>query len=205
VLCQFKRKKPIKKEEKSLKIFNFTDFIGKLTKGYLSIHIKLEQPTNQYNTLMTADVALKLFSQGNNCAQSILVAFAEEAGIDAGMAFSMASGLGGGIGETQNICGAINAGAIVLGLKFGKHNPNDSNSKDWIAAHVGNFIKQCRQELGDSQCSGLLKFNFNDSEKKKEAEETGHTLKVCTNVVETTARILIRFLNQNPAYENTGK
>lgn len=145
---------------------------------------------------MTPDAALKLFNQGNNCAQSILVAFAGEAEIDPEVAFRIASGLGGGIGQTQNICGAINAGAIVLGLKFGKHKPNDLNFKDWIAAHVGNFIKECRQELGDSQCSGLLKIDINDKEQKKKAEESGHTSKVCNNVIVTTARILIQYLNK---------
>ena len=147
---------------------------------------------------MKPDAALKLYNQGYNCAQSILVTFAEEAEISAEMAFSIASGLGGGIGRTQNVCGAINAGAIVIGLKFGKHEPNDVNSKNWVVNHVGDFIKECRQELGESQCSDLLKFDINDPKQNMEAEESGHTLKVCNNAIATTAKILEKYLKNDP-------
>lgn len=143
-----------------------------------------------------SEQALSLFKSGYNCAQSILVAFANEAGVDDEMAFSMASGLGGGVGRTQNICGAINAGAIVLGLKYGKHEPSDLRSKDWVAVQVGNFIKECRQELGDTQCSEILKFDINDRKQKEEAEELGRFSKVCNNIVATVARILTQHLNQ---------
>ena len=69
--------------------------------------------------------ALKLHEQGNNCAQAILGAFAHRVDMDVNTAIKIGSGLGGGIGRRQHICGAINAGAIILGLKHSNGIPGD--------------------------------------------------------------------------------
>jgi len=51
--------------------------------------------------------ALALFDNGYNCAQAILVAFADSGGIEEETAFRIAAGLGGGVGRTQNLCGPL--------------------------------------------------------------------------------------------------
>lgn len=50
-----------------------------------------------------------------NCAQSVLIPFAEEAGLDEEKAYSIASGFGSGM-KTGSVCGAITGGVMVLGL-----------------------------------------------------------------------------------------
>lgn len=50
-----------------------------------------------------------------NCAQSVLIPFAEETGIDEETAYSIASGFGSGM-KTGGVCGAITGGIMVLGL-----------------------------------------------------------------------------------------
>lgn len=138
--------------------------------------------------------ALELFVNGHSCSQSILVAFADKVGIDEKTAFRIAAGLGGGIGRTQNICGAINAGAIVLGLHHGNYPPDDQKSKSRIAGLVGKFISDCNKELGATQCLDLIKVDLNNSEQKKFANESGHLAKICNNAVLKVAEILEHYL-----------
>src|SRR5690554_5788326 len=106
-----------------------------------------------------SEYALSLFTNGYNCAQSVLIAMADEIGIDNRMAFRIASGLGGGVGRSQNICGAINAGAIVLSMKFRKHAAQSSQGKDAVAKLVGEFVGHCQKMLGTVQCEDLLQLD----------------------------------------------
>lgn len=138
-----------------------------------------------------SDNALSLFTSGYNCAQSILVSFAEDAGIDAPMAFRIASGLGGGIGQTHNICGAINAGAIILGMRFGRYANQNVTGKDTVAKLVGHFVAECHKELGATQCDELLLKDIVDVEERK---KKGLKPKICTDAIIKTSAILERFL-----------
>ncbi|HCX99167.1 MAG TPA: hypothetical protein DG754_03420 [Bacteroidales bacterium] len=151
-----------------------------------------------FNAMSKSEQALSLFKNGYNCAQAILVAFANEAGVDAEMAFSMASGLGGGVGRTQNICGAINAGAIVLGMRLGRYQPGDNDAKNDVAYLVGQFVSECRKELGSTNCHELLKIDINNLRLKKQAADSGHLAMVCNNAVSKSAEILERFLAEKP-------
>lgn len=56
----------------------------------------------------------RLFASGYNCAQSVLMATTD---IDDPALLEMADAFGGGIGDTQCLCGAITGGVMALGLK----------------------------------------------------------------------------------------
>ncbi len=138
--------------------------------------------------------ALELFDSGYSCAQSILVAFASEVGVDETTAFRIGAGLGGGVGRTQNICGAVNAGAIILGLRHGNYSPNDMESKNRLAEMVGKFVMECKNTLVATQCLDLIKVDLNNPEQKQFANESGLLSKICNNAVSKTAEILIKYL-----------
>lgn len=138
--------------------------------------------------------ALELFKGNHSCAQSILVAFAQEVELDTEVAFKIGATLGGGIGRSQNICGAINAGAIILGLKFGNYEPDDIESKNKLAELTGRFIDECKQKLGATQCLELTKVDLNNQDLKQFANDTGHLARVCNNAVEQTAIITTKYL-----------
>ncbi len=161
--------------------------------------VSLKGKIHKNNDAMSkSEQALSLFRKGYNCAQAILVTFSNEAGVDAGMAFSIASGLGGGVGQTQNICGAINAGAIVLSMRLGRYQPEDKERKNDVAYLVGQFVSECRKELGSANCHELLRIDINNLRLKKQAADSGHLASVCDNAVSKSAEILERFLTENP-------
>lgn len=141
--------------------------------------------------------ALELFTNGYSCSQSILIAFAKDVNIDKDTAFRIGAGLGGGVGRTQNICGAINAGAIILGLKFGNYPPDDSEAKNKLANKVAKFVNECKMELGATQCLELTKVDLNNETLKQHASSSGHLAKVCNNAVEVVAKILEEYIEPN--------
>lgn len=142
-------------------------------------------------------LAVELFKQNYSCAQSILIAFADEAGIDRNLAFKIGAGLGGGIGRKQYICGAINAGAIIIGLKHGNYLHDDINSKDLLSKMVGNFVDECQSKLGGTQCLELIKIDLGNEEMRDYASKSGFFDRVCNNAVEQTASILEKYLAKN--------
>ena len=91
-----------------------------------------------------------------NCAQSVLIPFAEAAGItqDAAMKVSSAFGSGMRMGST---CGAITGGLMVLGL-LGKDDPETT----------GKFLKVFRDHHdGVTDCATLLKVNHEKGGERK--------------------------------------
>jgi len=141
--------------------------------------------------------AVELFKQGYSCAQSILIAYSDEVGLDIKTAFGIAAGLGGGIGRRQHICGAINAGAMILGLKFGTYKASDSVKKNKLAELTGNFVDECETKLGGTQCLELIKIDLKNEELRQYATNCGFFDRVCNNAVEQTALILEKYLKKS--------
>ncbi len=60
--------------------------------------------------------AFDLFCDGHNCAQSVVGAFADLVEIPFEQLMSMSIAFGGGFGRTRNICGAVSAMGIIVGI-----------------------------------------------------------------------------------------
>ena len=92
-----------------------------------------------------------------NCAQAVLVPFAERFGLDEETAFHIGMGFGGGM-RTGSVCGAITGGLMVLGLA-GYDEPSD----------VQEFIRQMQEKHeGMTLCSDLLQYNAERGGVKRE-------------------------------------
>ena len=87
-----------------------------------------------------AETAIKLF-ETYNCAQSVFTAYAEDFGIDKNQALSLAVGFGGGMGRTQDVCGAVTGAIMVLGLSsdFGEGDGRDKINA--VYANVRRFLE----------------------------------------------------------------
>ena len=57
--------------------------------------------------------AVRLFASGVNCAQAVLMTYADIAGLTQEQAARVACGLGGGIGRLRDNCGAFSS-AVML-------------------------------------------------------------------------------------------
>jgi len=91
-----------------------------------------------------------------NCAQSVLVPFAEQAGMTTEQALAVAQGFGGGM-QTGGICGAISGGVMALGV-LGIATPRT----------VSAFVRRMRDNHGGmTQCVDLLRANREAGGEKK--------------------------------------
>ena len=66
------------------------------------------------------EMAVSKFSEGYNCAQSVLYSFCDDIHLDKNTALKMACGFGAGMGRKEEVCGAVTGGIIVIGAKYGR-------------------------------------------------------------------------------------
>ncbi len=91
-----------------------------------------------------------------NCAQSVLIPFAADAGIDEEAAFRVAANFGGGM-KMGSVCGAVTGGLMALGL-LGLDDSSDANA----------FCRRIRDNHeGCLLCRELLKMNAERGGQKK--------------------------------------
>jgi C_GCAxxG_C_C family probable redox protein len=89
-----------------------------------------------------------------NCAQSVLSAYADEVGISRGELEPMGAALGGGMGEGE-VCGAVSAALMVLGLKL-RHTQHTPGKKADIQAAADDFRKQFLRKFNSLRCKELI-------------------------------------------------
>ena len=96
-----------------------------------------------------AEKAEVLFTSGCNCSQAVFTAFADEFGLDEELAKRLACGLGGGVGRMREVCGAVSAAAMVIGMRLGP---------DKMKAYpvIQEFCAKFKAEAGSIVCRELL-------------------------------------------------
>ena len=137
-----------------------------------------------------SDAAEQLFREHANCAQSVLVPFAAEFGVDTSTAAHIASGFGGGIARLQGTCGAITGACMALGLAIGAHEPDATKAKDETSAAFREFQKRFVEQHGATTCRALLNVDLNTEEGRAEHARNDLRTTVCTPCVRDAARIV---------------
>ena len=101
--------------------------------------------------------ALELFSNGYNCAQSVLGVFCEDGGLnlDIKTALKISNGLGGGV-RCGEICGAVSGAILVIGLKCGFYIEKDLKQKSYCNKKSYEFMEKFREANGSVVCRDLL-------------------------------------------------
>ncbi len=93
---------------------------------------------------------------GMNCAQSVLLAFRDLTGLDETVCCGIASGFGGGV-RCGNICGAISAPVMILGMLYPHNTENGMLGKQRMAKMTKEFQRRFAESFGYLNCSELLK------------------------------------------------
>ena len=73
--------------------------------------------------------AVQYYENGYMCSQAVFAAFAEEFGITEKQAFQIGACFGGGMCKGE-VCGACTGALMVLGMKYGQFDLNDTASRD---------------------------------------------------------------------------
>lgn len=127
--------------------------------------------------------ALNYHRKGFNCAQSVVLPFCDELGIDKDTALKALEGFGSGMGSTNYVCGALSGAVFITGLCHS----NSSYKEGAVSKHdtyalcsdvTAAFVKEC-----GSECCRTLK-----------GLDTGKPLKPCDECVAVAAKIAERVL-----------
>jgi len=134
--------------------------------------------------------ALDLFENGSNCAQAVLCSFADRVGLSPELAHRLGTGLGAGLGRKQLVCGAINAGAILISLKYGNESNIDAETKEDTMLKVRAFLDRIEEQVGNLNCRGLLGIDILNEVARQKAEIEGRFEEICDNCIRKVVRYL---------------
>jgi C_GCAxxG_C_C family probable redox protein len=141
-------------------------------------------------TVSKAEQAAEFMRGGFNCAQSVVKAFGSELDAQEDAVVGMASGFGGGVGRTGEICGALTGAALVLGARFGHADPAETGKRETTYAAVQKLLDAFRKEHGTVLCRELIGADMRDPEALARARAEGVFSRKCPMLVESSARIL---------------
>ena len=143
------------------------------------------------------ETARDLFLSGWNCAQAVAGAFAQEMGMDEKAALKMASGFGGGMGGTRNVCGAVSGMCMVASQVLGAYDADDLEAKKYLYAAIQRMYAAFTQQHETISCMELLRRNgiWAKSEPSERTPEYYRT-RPCARYVEACAGIVADMLNE---------
>jgi C_GCAxxG_C_C family probable redox protein len=133
-------------------------------------------------------------AQGFNCAESVLLGLCEEMHVASPLIPRIATGFGGGIGHTGNICGAVSGAVMALGIAFGREKPEDRATRDRLYLLVESFLGEVEKALGHLDCFGLIGVRLNTEEGLKRYREE-NLRERCRSIVATVEEIAKRYLS----------
>jgi C_GCAxxG_C_C family probable redox protein len=100
--------------------------------------------------------AAELFCNGCNCSQAVLVAFAEDCGMDEKTAMKLSSSFGGGMGRLREVCGAVSGMFMVAGLLVGYEATDPKEMKDSHYKLIQELAEEFKRQNNTIICRDLL-------------------------------------------------
>jgi len=144
-----------------------------------------------------SEKAAELFYNGYNCAQAIMVAFADVTGLEEAYAAKMISSFGGGMGRLREVCGAVSGMFAVVGLLYGYDSPDDDAAKKAHYALVQQLAEEFRTEAGSIVCREILKNPPTDPAPSPRTAQY-YAERPCARLVYLAARILDDYIEKHP-------
>ncbi len=143
------------------------------------------------------ETAENFFSEGYNCAQSVLLAFADELGIDADTAAAISSPFGGGMGRLREVCGAVSGMFMALGCRYGKYSPDDAESKKQQYADVQELARNFEEKNGSIVCRELLGLEGKSAPTPEKRTSEYYKKRPCRELVGDAAEIFAEYLQKS--------
>lgn len=134
--------------------------------------------------------AKALFKEGYNCSQAVVLAFAEELGIDEKILARAAAGFGGGMGRLREVCGSVSGAVMVIGLLTGSGDVGNSEAKKELYGRVQEQASAFKETNGSYICRELLQGVTSDTRPQPDDRTPEYYRKrPCAELVELSADI----------------
>ncbi len=140
-----------------------------------------------------AQKSLELFNSGFWCAESVLLALAEEQGIQSDLLPRIATGFCSGMARTCGQCGAVSGAIMAIGLANGRRVPTDPVDPSYVLVHE--LMLRFVERFGSANCQELIGVDFRTPEGQATFREQ-HLVERCKEYVQGAAEIASALLEQ---------
>ena len=143
-----------------------------------------------------SEVAVKLFTDGYNCAQAVFGAFAEDLGVSESKALKLAAPFGGGVGRQREVCGAVSGMLMAFGLLYGYDTPETGDIKMQHYERTRALCDEFAKINGSIICRDILKTKEIGGTPEARTEQYYHE-RPCVRCVFTAAEILEEYIKND--------
>lgn len=138
----------------------------------------------------------ELFLSGYNCAQSVLMPFADLLGMTEEQAALVAVGFGGGMGRMRKNCGAYSAMVMLCGALFGPTGAAEEKRAE-VYARVQDARRIFCENFGTDQCAELLGLPDRPEDPHPEARtQAYYDRRPCLRIVTETCGLVEQMLEE---------
>jgi C_GCAxxG_C_C family probable redox protein len=139
------------------------------------------------------------FMKGYNCAQAVVLAFADMLPIEPAELSKMACSFGGGMGRLREVCGSVSGMFMVAGLLYGYDGPETGPVKANHYARIQELARRFTEKNGSIVCRELLGLDVKHDSPVPEARNAEYYKKrPCRELVGDAAEILEQYIAENP-------
>lgn len=142
----------------------------------------------------TARRAKARFESGYYCAESVLLAVAEERGIDCEAIPRIATGLCSGVARSCGMCGAVLGAILSIGLALGRDRPENSVEPTYVAVNA--VLEAFSTRYGSTNCHELTACDLGTDEGQTRFEEKGQC-ETCGEYVEAATQLALEAIEQH--------
>ena len=149
------------------------------------------------------EIAEKAFTDGYNCSQSIVIAFADLLPADTDTVLKLVSPYGGGMGRLREVCGAFTGALAVLGLLRGYSMPETGDKKARLYERVQALAASFKAEHRSVVCRDMLRLPPGpDTPKPEPRTEEYYRKRPCLKVIGDMAELLENELERDDQPRN---
>lgn len=135
----------------------------------------------------------ELFDSGYYCAESVLLAIAEEKGIQSVLIPRIATGFCSGIARTCGQCGAVSGGIMSLNILTGRDTAEEPVDENY--AIVRKLMDMFENKFGSINCKQLTGCDLS-TEEGLEAFRKGNLVEQCKDYTEETTRMALLLMEE---------
>lgn len=132
--------------------------------------------------------AVDLMMKGYMCSESVVMAFADEFGLEPEIAAKISGGFAGGMAQGRT-CGAVTGAIMVIGLKYGAGIIRNQYSKDICFLTTQEFSHRFLARRKSLKCHEILLMNDINPKDPKEMRSLREKM-LCDTIVRDSAEIL---------------
>lgn len=134
--------------------------------------------------------AVQNFAEGCNCAQSVLMAYADVLGLTPEQAAMVSVGFGGGMGRLRLHCGAFSAAVMLAGALEGDDGPKKEH-RPLTYARVQEIHRQFIERNGTISCAELLgRAGIPENPTPEERTSEYYAKRPCVRIIRSACQLI---------------